>query len=99
MAQACGIAPAALAATVAEYNQHARDGADPAFGRGDTPFNRVQGDPDQAPNPNVAPIEQGPFYAVKVVPGNSASNEFGLAVPSMFDQVHSPSRPKTSPPD
>lgn len=70
LAQACGIAPAALAATVAEYNQHARDGADPAFGRGDTPFNRVQGDPDQTPNPNVAPIEQGPFYAVKVVPGS-----------------------------
>jgi predicted oxidoreductase len=30
----------------------------------------VQGDADHAPNPCVAPIERGPFYAVKIVPGS-----------------------------
>ncbi|HDS1818116.1 TPA: FAD-dependent oxidoreductase [Pseudomonas putida] len=70
LAQACGIDPAGLSATVAAYNRHARQGEDPAFGRGSTPFNRKQGDPAYSgPNPCVAPIEQGPFYAVKVQPG------------------------------
>ena len=70
LAQACGIAPAALAETVRVYNEHARRGADPAFGRGSTPYNRKQGDPLHGPNPCVAPIEHAPFYAVKVLPGS-----------------------------
>ncbi|WAC00159.1 FAD-dependent oxidoreductase [Pseudomonas putida] len=70
LARACGIDPAELSATVAEYNRHARQGQDPEFGRGSTPFNRKQGDPHhKGPNPCVAPIEHGPFYAVKVQPG------------------------------
>ncbi|MCI0913968.1 FAD-dependent oxidoreductase [Pseudomonas putida] len=70
LARACGIDPAGLSATVAEYNRHARQGQDPEFGRGSTPFNRKQGDPHhKGPNPCVAPIEHGPFYAVKVQPG------------------------------
>jgi predicted oxidoreductase len=52
------------------YNRHARHGEDPAFGRGTTPYNRVQGEPQQQPNPCVAPIERGPFYAVRIVPGS-----------------------------
>ncbi|WP_061290949.1 FAD-dependent oxidoreductase [Azotobacter vinelandii] len=69
LARACGIDPAGLAETVAEYNRHARNGEDPAFGRGSTPYNRKQGDPGHQPNPCVAPIEHAPFYAVKVQPG------------------------------
>ncbi|MCY1405687.1 3-oxosteroid 1-dehydrogenase [compost metagenome] len=69
LATACGIDPFALSKTVAEYNRHARLGQDPEFGRGSTPYNRKQGDAMHGPNPCVAPIEQGPFYAVKVEPG------------------------------
>ncbi len=70
LASVCGIDPQALAATVSDYNQQARGGADPAFGRGSTPYNRKQGDAlHPGSNPCVAPIEQGPFYAVKVQPG------------------------------
>ena len=62
--------PGDLAATVAEYNRHAREGRDPEFGRGGTAFNRKQGDPAYpGPNPCVAPIERGPYYAVQVEPG------------------------------
>ena len=53
-----------------DYNPHARKGEDPAFGRGSTPYNRQSGDPANTPNPCVAPIEHGPFFAVKVVPGS-----------------------------
>lgn len=70
LARACGIDAAGLEATVSEYNRHARNGEDPAFGRGSTPYNRLQGDPKHGPNPCVAPLDRGPFFAVKVVPGS-----------------------------
>ncbi|WP_437882791.1 FAD-dependent oxidoreductase [Pseudomonas sp. LRF_L74] len=71
LALACGIEPVALATSVAEFNLHARQGEDPQFGRGSTAFNRKNGDPRHpGPNPCVAPIEHGPFYAVKVQPGS-----------------------------
>ncbi|MFC3607240.1 FAD-dependent oxidoreductase [Stutzerimonas tarimensis] len=72
LAQACGIDPTGLADTITAYNRHARHGEDPAFGRGSTLYNRKMGAPQalhDGPNPCVAPIEQGPFYAVKVEPG------------------------------
>ncbi|SDH52518.1 Succinate dehydrogenase/fumarate reductase, flavoprotein subunit [Pseudomonas benzenivorans] len=74
LARQCGIDPQGLAQTLAEYNRHARQGEDPAFGRGSTSFNRRSGDANHAgPNPCVAPIERGPFYAVKVEPGSFAT--------------------------
>lgn len=70
LAEACGIDAAGLTTTVAAFNHHARRGEDPEFGRGSTPFNRRSGDAlHRGPNPCVAPIERGPFYAVKVQPG------------------------------
>ena len=70
LAVACGIDPAGLRDTVDNFNRHARLGRDPAFGRGSTAYNRKQGDALHQPNPCVAPIEQGPFYAVKVEAGS-----------------------------
>lgn len=70
LARNCGIDPAGLTATVAEFNENARRGVDPPFERGETPFNRYGGDPTVTPNPSLAPIETGPFYAVKVLPGS-----------------------------
>lgn len=71
LAHACGIDPAALTQTVTQFNTHARLGEDPQFGRGTTAYNRKMGDPlITKGNPCVAPIETGPFYAVKVHPGS-----------------------------
>ncbi len=70
LARACGIDPTALAETVRAFNEHARRGEDPEFGRGSTPYNRKQGDALHGPNPCVAPIDHGPFHAVKVLPGS-----------------------------
>jgi succinate dehydrogenase/fumarate reductase flavoprotein subunit len=70
LASACGIPPQVLAETVKVYNEAARRGQDPQFGRGSTPYNRKQGDPLHGPNPCVAALERGPFYAVKVLPGS-----------------------------
>lgn len=70
LARNCGIAPDALEMTVQDYNVDAGRGEDPAFQRGRTSFNRYLGDPDNKPNPCVAPIATGPFYAVKVMMGD-----------------------------
>jgi succinate dehydrogenase/fumarate reductase flavoprotein subunit len=70
LARNCGIAPDALEMTVHAYNLDAARGEDPAFHRGRTSFNRYLADPDNKPNPCVAPIATGPFYAVKVVMGD-----------------------------
>jgi len=70
LAAKTGIDAAGLEATVRAYNVDAARGSDPAFGRGSTSFNRYLADPDQRPNPCVAPLQSGPFYAVKVVMGD-----------------------------
>jgi succinate dehydrogenase/fumarate reductase flavoprotein subunit len=70
LASACGIESNKLQKTVEEYNRHARSGADPAFGKGSTAYNRFYGDPDIRPNPCVAPIEAPPFYAVRLHVGD-----------------------------
>jgi len=70
LAAQCGIDRDTLAATVRDYNRFAVDGKDPAFDRGGTPYNRIQGDMAHKPNPCVAPIVARPFYAVKIVAGS-----------------------------
>jgi succinate dehydrogenase/fumarate reductase flavoprotein subunit len=55
---------------VARYNSYARKGEDPDFGKGSSAYGRYLGDPDQKPNPCLAPIENAPYYAVRVFPGS-----------------------------
>jgi succinate dehydrogenase/fumarate reductase flavoprotein subunit len=70
LARACGIDPDGLNDTVTRYNAAAAQGRDPQFHRGETPYNRMGGDSAVKPNPSVAPIGDGPFYAVRIVPGS-----------------------------
>lgn len=69
LAQRCGIDAAQLQATVERFNQHARVGHDPEFGRGQSAYNRASGDPSNLPNPSLRALS-GPFYAVRLVPGS-----------------------------
>lgn len=70
LARSCGIDAGGLAQTVAAFNADAEQGVDQAFGRGTTPYMRLQGDAAVWPNPCLAPIEKAPFYAVRVIPGS-----------------------------
>ena len=70
LADKAGIDAAALVQTVRDYNAGAVHGKDLQFGRGTTAFNRYLADPAQQPNPCVAPVQTGPFYAVKVIMGD-----------------------------
>jgi predicted oxidoreductase len=51
-------------------NRYARTGVDPEFGRGTTPYHRVNGDASHGPNPTLGPIDKSPFYAVRLYPGD-----------------------------
>jgi 3-oxosteroid 1-dehydrogenase len=71
LAEACGIDPAALRATVDRFNGFVRQGKDEDFRRGERVYDRWLGDPfrsgvEQA----LGAVEQGPFYAVQIYPGD-----------------------------
>jgi succinate dehydrogenase/fumarate reductase flavoprotein subunit len=70
LARVTGIDAAGLEATVREYNAGAVNGVDEQHARGTTAFNRYLADPNHQPNPCVAPVEKGPFYAVKLLMGD-----------------------------
>lgn len=63
-----GVDAAGLNDSVSRHNGFARAGADEDFGKGDLELNRFNGDPSHAPNPCLAPIENGPFAAMAVWP-------------------------------
>lgn len=70
LADRCGIDRKMLAATVARFNGFARSGVDEDFGRGKSAYDQFLGDPSTKPNPNLGAIEQAPFYAVRLYPGD-----------------------------
>ncbi|WP_407187855.1 FAD-dependent oxidoreductase [Bradyrhizobium centrosematis] len=70
LAAKAGIDAGALVETVRQFNATAPQGYDAAFGKGSKAYNRYQGDALHGPNPCVAPIENGPFYAIKMVIGD-----------------------------
>ncbi|MCA1389531.1 FAD-dependent oxidoreductase [Bradyrhizobium sp. IC3123] len=70
LAAKAGIDAKAFAETVKQFNATAPLGQDAAFGKGSKAYNRYQGDALHGPNPCVAPIENGPFYAIKMVIGD-----------------------------
>jgi 3-oxosteroid 1-dehydrogenase len=70
LADQVGIESAALAKTVARFNEFAQAGSDEDFHRGDSAYDRYYGDPRRRPNPCLAPLAMPPFYAIKIVPGD-----------------------------
>lgn len=69
LAAKLGVDAAGLASTVSRFNDDARTGVDSEFSRGATEQDRHLGDPSNTPNPCLAPLESGPFYAIELHPG------------------------------
>jgi len=70
LAHMCDIDPAGLSETVERFNQNAARGVDPDYGRGESAYNRALGDPNHKVHPCLGPIDEPPYYAVQVVPGD-----------------------------
>ncbi|OBF30910.1 3-ketosteroid-delta-1-dehydrogenase [Mycobacterium sp. ACS1612] len=62
-----GVPAEQFAATVARFNEMSCAGEDSDFQRGQSAYDRYYGDPTVTPNPNLRAVDQGPFYAVKMV--------------------------------
>ena len=62
-----------LEQTVARFNDNARAGLDPEFGRGQSLWIRKVGDTKHPINPNLGPLEKAPFYGVELTPTESSS--------------------------
>src|SRR6478735_4407444 len=60
----------ALRATVDRFNGFAKTGVDEDFHRGESAYDQYYSDPTVKPNPSLHTIDEGPFYAVKIVPGD-----------------------------
>ncbi|MEZ0448340.1 FAD-binding protein [Cellulomonas sp. ICMP 17802] len=102
LSRAIEVEPARLRATVARFNGFARSGVDGDHGRGNSAYDRYYGDPTVHPNPNLGPIEKGPFVAYRVVlgdlgtkggvvtdPDGRALREDGTVVPGLYSAGNS----------
>lgn len=70
LARKIAVDVAGLVETTRRFNEFARTGKDLDFHRGDSAYDRVYSDARVKPNPNLGAVEQPPFYAVKVYPGD-----------------------------
>jgi succinate dehydrogenase/fumarate reductase flavoprotein subunit len=70
LAQKIGVDPSGLERSVERNNRFAATGVDEDFGKGSSAYNTYKGDPAHSPNACIGPIERGPFYAVKLMPGD-----------------------------
>ncbi|MBL1078791.1 3-oxosteroid 1-dehydrogenase [Nocardia sp. 2] len=70
LAEKIGVPADALTGTVHRFNEYARAGTDPDFGRGVSAYDHYYGDITNKPNPSLGELSKGPFYAARMVPGD-----------------------------
>lgn len=70
LARKIGTDPLALEETVRRFDEAARRGEDPEFGKGADAHSKFRGDQTHQPNPSVGPVGAGPYYAVALHPGD-----------------------------
>jgi len=70
LAAKMGVNPATLRNTVNRFNGFAQSGQDLDFQRGDSAYDHYYTDPAVRPNSCLAPINQGPYHAFPIVPGD-----------------------------
>lgn len=86
LAAEIGVDAAGLKNTVERVNGFAATGNDEDFQRGGNVFDRYYGDSNVKPNPCLAPIKKGPFYAMRLdagdigTKGGLMTNERGCVV-------------------
>jgi 3-oxosteroid 1-dehydrogenase len=97
LASLTGVDADGLQESVARMNSFAETGVDSEFGKGNNVFDTYYGDISIKPNPCLAPLVKGPFYALKLVPGDIGTkgglltdihaqvlNQAGVAIPGLY---------------
>lgn len=97
LADKCGLPPEAVTATFARFNEMAARGVDEDFQRGESANDRYYADPRVGSNPSIRPITHGPFYAIRIYPGDLGTKgglvtdaegrvlrDDGAAIPGLF---------------
>jgi 3-oxosteroid 1-dehydrogenase len=70
LARQIGVDSAGLEATINKVNGYAESGVDLDFARGGNVFDRYYGDCNIKPNPCLAPLRKGPYYAMRLDAGD-----------------------------
>lgn len=70
LAEQIGVDATGLNESARRINKFARTGIDVDFGRGGNVFDRYYGDVNVKPNPCLAPLSKGPFYAMRIDAGD-----------------------------
>lgn len=70
LAEQIGVDAVGLERTVDKVNDYARTGQDLDFDRGGNVFDRYYGDCNIKPNPCLAPLRKGPYYAMRLDAGD-----------------------------
>ncbi|MGI9275313.1 MAG: FAD-binding protein [Endozoicomonas sp.] len=70
LAEKLGIDKTGLVETVNSMNEYAKTGKDLEHQRGDSAYDRYYGDATISPNPCLHAIDQAPFYAIRIDPGD-----------------------------
>lgn len=73
LALTAGIDADGLLETVTKFNTEASRGVDTDFARGCNAHDRFNGEREHEPNPCLGAVQQPPFYAVPIHPGNSGT--------------------------
>ena len=88
LAAACGMDAAKLLASVERFNGFAGRGRDEDFHRGEHVYEQWQGDPLREPSKSLGPLEQAPFYALQIFPGDVST--YGGLVTDVYARVLRP---------
>jgi len=92
LASSIGIDPDETERSVALANRYAASGSDLDFRKGDDAFSRTNGDLGHRPNPCLGPICNGPFYAIRIYPGDTGTTR-GLITNASAQVVDRRSQP------
>ena len=97
LAKQVGISATGLKQTISDMNRYAETGIDVEFQRGDAAYDRYYGDPRFEPNPCLGKINEAPFYAMRIEPGDFGTqgglvtntdaqvlNESGVAIQGLY---------------
>jgi len=70
LAEKIDVPPDALKETTERFNGFARSGVDEDFHRGESGYDKYYSDPTVTPNCSLHTVDEAPFYAVQILPGD-----------------------------